>query len=169
MPEYPGLECYFCESRDIKLPIVGIAFGIGGDDYSFCEECLKGMSADEFWKKILEKETGFSYPPGLAEHAIKRLEKELNKEDELEIPDYAIPKKLSREEKERRKMSNALRWKILIRDKSRCVLCGTRAEESKLHIDHIIPISKGGKTEEANLRTLCEPCNLGKGNKAEDG
>ncbi|HHU54525.1 MAG TPA: HNH endonuclease [Mollicutes bacterium] len=31
--------------------------------------------------------------------------------------------------------------------------------------DHIKPVSKGGKTQEGNLQTLCERCNLGKSNK----
>lgn len=40
----------------------------------------------------------------------------------------------------------------------------------KLHVDHIIPIAKGGKTVKENLRTLCEECNWGKRDKYdEDG
>lgn len=65
---------------------------------------------------------------------------------------------------ERVKMSASLRYEILKRDHFKCVLCGrTPAEDNiKLHVDHIIPISKGGKTEWDNLRTLCQDCNLGK-------
>lgn len=64
---------------------------------------------------------------------------------------------------ERSKMSKTLRYKILERDKFECQICGRTAKDGvKLHIDHIIPISKGGKTIESNLRTLCEDCNLGK-------
>jgi uncharacterized Fe-S cluster-containing radical SAM superfamily protein len=33
-----------------------------------------------------------------------------------------------------------------------------------LHVDHILPFSKGGKTAEGNLRTLCSDCNVGRGN-----
>jgi len=33
-----------------------------------------------------------------------------------------------------------------------------------LHVDHIEPWSRGGKTIEENLQTLCEKCNLGKSN-----
>lgn len=36
---------------------------------------------------------------------------------------------------------------------------------TKLHVDHIKPFSKGGKTVLENLQTLCFDCNLGKGNK----
>lgn len=55
-----------------------------------------------------------------------------------------------------------LRFKILKRDNYRCKTCGATAAQARLHIDHIVPISRGGITEERNLQTLCEKCNLGK-------
>jgi len=33
-----------------------------------------------------------------------------------------------------------------------------------LHVDHILPRSKGGKDEMINFQTLCDKCNLGKSN-----
>ena len=63
-------------------------------------------------------------------------------------------------------MSDSLRYDILKRDNFRCKICGiTASEGAKLHVDHIIPVSKGGKTVKSNLQTLCERCNLGKSNK----
>ena len=38
-------------------------------------------------------------------------------------------------------------------------------DEVGLHIDHIIPVSKGGKTIKSNLRVLCSKCNGKKSNK----
>lgn len=35
----------------------------------------------------------------------------------------------------------------------------------KLHVDHIMPWSKGGKTTFENLHTLCADCNIGRGNR----
>lgn len=56
-----------------------------------------------------------------------------------------------------------LRFKILERDNFKCVYCGNGPEEGmKLHIDHLIPYSKGGKTELQNLVTACHVCNIGK-------
>ncbi len=69
---------------------------------------------------------------------------------------------------ERSKMSASIRYDVLNRDKFRCQICGaTQSDGVKLHVDHIIPISKGGKTEMNNLRTLCDRCNLGKSDKIE--
>ena len=74
----------------------------------------------------------------------------------------------NRRKEERNKMTPGLRYKIMKRDGFRCVLCGRSANDGiKLHVDHVIPVSRGGKTEESNLRTLCEECNMGKGDKVE--
>lgn len=71
--------------------------------------------------------------------------------------------------KERSKMTNAFRYKILKRDSFRCQICGSTAKDGvKLHVDHIIPVSKGGKTIKNNLRTLCDRCNLGKSDRIEN-
>jgi 5-methylcytosine-specific restriction endonuclease McrA len=64
----------------------------------------------------------------------------------------------------------ALRYKILCRDKFRCVICGSSPAKDvtvELHVDHIHPWSLRGQNVEENLRTLCFKCNLGKGAKIE--
>lgn len=67
---------------------------------------------------------------------------------------------------ERSKMTASLRYDILKRDNYKCQICGSTVQDGvKLHVDHIIPISKGGKTVPSNLRTLCDRCNIGKSDK----
>ena len=69
-------------------------------------------------------------------------------------------------EYERSRMTNSLRYDVMKRDGFRCVLCGaSQVDGAKLHVDHIKPIAKGGKTEMSNLRTLCDRCNSGKRDK----
>lgn len=70
-------------------------------------------------------------------------------------------------EYQRQKMTPSLRYDIMKRDGFRCVLCGRSVERDgvTLHVDHIIPVAKGGKTVPGNLRTLCEECNKGKRDK----
>ena len=63
-------------------------------------------------------------------------------------------------------MTPSLRYDVMRRDGFRCVLCGRTVNDGiKLHVDHIMPIAKGGKTVKSNLRTLCHECNLGKSDK----
>ncbi len=69
---------------------------------------------------------------------------------------------------ERRDISLGLRFRVLSRDRFKCVLCGdhpARNPDCDLHVDHITPWSKSGKTEFINLRTLCAKCNVGRGNR----
>lgn len=69
---------------------------------------------------------------------------------------------------ERAMLSDGMRYDVLKRDGFRCVLCGMSSKDGAvLHVDHIIPVSKGGKSVMSNLRTLCEKCNIGKSNKIE--
>ena len=70
-----------------------------------------------------------------------------------------------------RSLSLALRYRVLVRDKFRCVICGASPAKDgavELHIDHIFPWSRGGQNTEENLRTLCLKCNIGKGDKLEN-
>jgi len=65
-------------------------------------------------------------------------------------------------------MTDSLRYDILRRDNFTCQLCGSsKGEGAKLEVDHIHPVSKGGKTAPSNLRTLCRECNQGKKAKIE--
>ncbi len=69
-----------------------------------------------------------------------------------------------------RSISLSLRYRVLSRDRFRCVICGRSPAKDpsvELHVDHIHPWSKGGQNTEENLRTLCFDCNLGKGDKIE--
>lgn len=59
------------------------------------------------------------------------------------------------------------RWHVLQRDRFTCCACGASPAIKfgvELHVDHIIPWSKGGETTLSNLQTLCSVCNLGKSN-----
>jgi len=67
-----------------------------------------------------------------------------------------------------REIPLSVRLKVLNRDNFKCVFCGKSPATdfgTKLHIDHIVPYSKGGLSLFENLQTLCEECNLGKSDK----
>jgi hypothetical protein len=61
-----------------------------------------------------------------------------------------------------------IRWQVFERDDFKCVACGSSALDGAiLHVDHVIPRSKGGKDEMDNYQTLCHKCNIGKSNKSQ--
>lgn len=47
----------------------------------------------------------------------------------------------------------------------KCYLCRNRIPIGKRHVDHIIPLSKGGSHSPENLAIACAFCNVSKGNK----
>ncbi len=60
----------------------------------------------------------------------------------------------------------ALRWQVFQRDRWKCVSCGRNSHDGAiLHVDHIMPRSKGGLDLLDNLQTLCSICNIGKSNR----
>lgn len=71
-------------------------------------------------------------------------------------------------ELERRLMTPALRLEIKKRDNYTCQYCEKYMPNDRpgeIHIDHIHPVSKGGKSTRDNLQVLCASCNLEKSDK----
>lgn len=62
----------------------------------------------------------------------------------------------------RKAIPKRLRYAVLERDGYRCRYCGADAADAKLHVDHRMPVAKGGTNDYANLVTACVDCNLGK-------
>jgi len=56
------------------------------------------------------------------------------------------------------------RKNVMIRDNNECQYCGKKVSKNAT-IDHVIPISRGGKSEYTNCVTSCHECNNGKANK----
>ncbi len=61
-----------------------------------------------------------------------------------------------------RRVPDSVRAAVLLRDGARCRRC---RRATNLEIDHLIPVSKGGSSEEANLQVLCRRCNRRKWKK----
>lgn len=55
---------------------------------------------------------------------------------------------------------------IIERDGGRCHLCGKVCEVAEIHLDHVVPLARGGDHSAANLRVACATCNLSKGARA---
>lgn len=77
--------------------------------------------------------------------------------DEATLRDYHA-------KNQRRLMTKQLREQIARRDNYTCQICGKYMQDGVgLHVDHIVPVAKGGKTVPSNLQVLCSKCNGRKG------
>lgn len=117
---------------------------------------------DEFLKKTFSPYTSASYYAffgGLGRLAHRIVDYKNRKISDQEL--YAKHKYHN----SRRPIPVSLRFKVLERDKYRCVRCGATANDRKLEVDHKIPVSQGGNDSLDNLQTLCWDCNRGKRNK----
>ena len=96
-------------------------------------------------------------PPGKNISASEREQRQIEKFEEFK-------------KEQRRLMTPKLKESIKKRDNYTCCRCGASLEKEPhllLHVDHIIPIARGGKTEPDNLQTLCWQCNLSKSDRLE--
>ncbi len=57
------------------------------------------------------------------------------------------------------------RFNVFLRDRFSCQYCGGGFSASELTFDHVVPRSRGGRTNWTNVVAACSPCNLRKGNK----
>jgi len=56
-----------------------------------------------------------------------------------------------------------LRRRVIERDGYFCVYCDEDLTNAEIHLDHVIPESRGGTTTYDNLQVTCRKCNLAKG------
>lgn len=56
------------------------------------------------------------------------------------------------------------RQNVLARDKFSCQYCGAHGRDVVLTFDHVIPRSRGGRTEWENIVMACQTCNARKAN-----
>ena len=55
--------------------------------------------------------------------------------------------------------------RLIVRQGALCALCETRLPEyaADIHVDHIVPVAKGGTSDPENLQAVCADCNRRKG------
>ncbi len=63
-----------------------------------------------------------------------------------------------RERQKARELRHSTWWKRKC-DKGLCYYCGKVISQKDITMDHVVPISRGGKTTKGNLVTCCKGCN----------
>ena len=106
-----------------------------------------------FWNQVHNELKKYSYPPDKSTLPERQFEKR-NLED---FPLYTLRQYCP-------DVGNKLRNDVFeaakVGDKYKCKLCKmTSPNRADFQIDHIVPMSKGGKTVAENLQLLCRKCN----------
>jgi hypothetical protein len=57
------------------------------------------------------------------------------------------------------------KMRVVRRDNHTCQICGVHLRDDEVEFDHIIPLSRGGSSEEHNIRLTCFDCNRDKKDK----
>ncbi len=70
----------------------------------------------------------------------------------------ADEKHIKREKAKARALRDSQWWKRK-RASGECYYCGQKLKPSELTMDHLIPITRGGRSVQANLVPACKNCN----------
>jgi 5-methylcytosine-specific restriction endonuclease McrA len=151
-------------SKNLKKDLVEMV-EIFKDAWEYYDAKPSGKQLDKYLKQISAPYTyrvychTFGNIGRLVERIIRHQQGKIT-DSELSKP--YVPKNI------RESISPKIRFEVLQRDGNQCVKCGaspTKDKETRLEVDHIIPVAKGGKNNMSNLQTLCQKCNLGKSDR----
>jgi len=111
-----------------------------------------------FWNQVHNELKKYSYP---LDYKIAFPERQYEKRNPEDLPLYTLRQYYP-------EIGNKLREDVFsaakIGEKYKCCMCGmTSPNRADFQVDHILPMSKGGKTIAENLQLLCRKCNGKKG------
>ena len=71
------------------------------------------------------------------------------------------PAQIAKERAKARELRRTNWWRALVQ-KGVCHYCGKKFPPSELTMDHIVPLSRGGRSTKGNIVPCCKECNNGK-------
>ena len=63
------------------------------------------------------------------------------------------------------KLSPDILSRLFFLQKGKCAICKKKIKMFGSHVDHIVPVARGGKNTDSNVQLTCSKCNLKKGSK----
>ena len=161
------------------FPLPGIRKKDAISHIEYLKECVKrnkcgpdySIDLDDDRKKLFMKEIK-SFNADDYDDGPFKLEEEMScKEFGHICPAYFASEPFT-ETKEGRKRSRNISFetkvRVMRRDNYTCQICGKQLLDREVEFDHIIPYSKGGHSDESNIRVTCSKCNKNKSNKISE-
>lgn len=71
------------------------------------------------------------------------------------------PKQIRQEKENAKKLKKTQWWQAKL-NSGTCHYCGKKSDRRKLTMDHIVPLSRGGKSAKGNVAVCCKDCNNSK-------
>ena len=68
------------------------------------------------------------------------------------------PDHVARERKKARELRKSAWWRSLL-DRGICHYCGKKFKPDELSMDHVVPVSRGGRSVKGNIVPCCKECN----------
>jgi len=76
-------------------------------------------------------------------------------------PAAPAPESIKKEKEKARALRDSVWWRNQLA-KGECYYCGQTFAKKDLTMDHIVPLSRGGKSSKGNVVVACQPCNSDK-------
>lgn len=150
------------------FPLLGLTPKEAIEHNNFLLEQLEKNQYSGERKKLFTKKTAEFDPKNYpTKHAKKDIEKSRSVFGHL-CPVFFVNEPFTGTEEKRRigrQIPRHMIIRVVRRDNNTYQECGKILEDNEIEFDHIISLSKGGSTEEHNLRVTCFDCNRGKSNK----
>ena len=145
----------------------------------YLKECLKknkcgpdfDMDLDDDRKRFFEKEIE-SFNVNDYDDGPFRLEEEMSCKEFGHLCPAYFTSQIFTETKDGRNRSRNISFDVKVRvmrkDNYTCQVCGKFLLDREVEFDHIIPYSKGGHSDESNVRVTCSKCNRKKSNNVSE-
>lgn len=127
----------------------------------------KGITDHQDWGLLYNKYKDKSYKSSILESEVQKLVKDKEVTKNSGIIPYLLSDRTKADEKylSLRGFDEEDKEAKYEEQGGICPVCGKHFELDEMEADHIVPWSKGGKTEYSNLQMLCRSCNRSKGAK----
>lgn len=172
----PCWELKYCPYGPLveEFPLLYLTRQDAIDTKKYYEECLKtgvlpnGAPLDEWRRQWFQHRVEEIDP---TEYPVKHNKVEIEMSCQVfghMCPVFFVSETITEKQELRKTGRNipfGTRIRVARRDNYTCQECGIHLKDNEIEFDHIIPFSKGGSSEEHNLRLTCIKCNRRKGDK----